>query len=148
MYYVTVIPNKEWLWVSWLPDISSRLLATRSNITVPFRIQLLKSNKLWRDNEATCGLLHFSPLSSKSSSNFTHRAVSFHSSLKIDRHNHIHRHTCTYSIYTHTVTCIHTSVTCTCIHTFVLVHHIGVLLVLRIYYERQVVLHQAPRLQE
>lgn len=64
------------------PDICARLSASRSRMTVPFFMQLRRSKRLWRESVATWGLLHFSPPSSMSSSNFTQRAVSFHSTLR------------------------------------------------------------------
>lgn len=56
-------------------------MASKSNSTVPFIIQLRSSKRLCRERVATCGLLHLSPPSSTSSSNLTHLAVSFHSIL-------------------------------------------------------------------
>ena len=56
-------------------------MASKSNSTVPFIMQLRSSKRLCRERVATCGLLHLSPPSSTSSSNLTHLAVSFHSIL-------------------------------------------------------------------
>lgn len=65
----------------------SRLLASMSSMTVPVNSRFRSSNKEWSDNVATCGLLQRSPPSSTSSSNFTQRAVSFHSISSPSRTN-------------------------------------------------------------
>lgn len=54
------------------PAISSIVLALMSSSTVPLKMQLRSSNRLCNDSVATYGLLHRSPPSSTSSSNFSH----------------------------------------------------------------------------
>lgn len=68
------------MWSKTLSATCSNECASMSKITDPFRIKLRSSNSEWSDNVATCGLDHLLPPSSTSSSNFIHRAVSFHSS--------------------------------------------------------------------
>lgn len=65
----------------------SRLLASMSSMTDPVNSKFLSSNNEWSDNVATWGFDHRSPPSSTSSSNFTHRAVSFHSISSPSRTN-------------------------------------------------------------
>lgn len=55
-----------------LPAISSTPLALMSSSTVLLMMQLRSSNRLCSDSVATYGLLHRSPPSSTSSSNFSH----------------------------------------------------------------------------
>ena len=64
-----------------IPAICPRSVASKSSSTVPLLMQLRSSNRLCSERLATCGLLHLLPPSSTSSSNLTHRAVSFHSTL-------------------------------------------------------------------
>lgn len=59
--------------------ICSKLVASMSSITDPFSSKDRNSNRECRERVATCGFDHRLPFSSTSSSNFTHRAVSFHS---------------------------------------------------------------------
>ena len=54
------------------PEICPKSLATISRSTTPFKTHDLNSNKLWRLNVDTWGLLHLSPPSSTHSSNLIH----------------------------------------------------------------------------
>src|SRR4029434_684863 len=83
-----------------LPAISSSVLALMSSSTVPFRMQERSSNRLCREIVCTYALLHLSPPSSTSSSNFN---LPF-SQLIVYTHTHTHTHTTLTLTHTHTHT--------------------------------------------
>ena len=79
----------EKLNLNTIPAISASVFASISRITVPAINELRSSNKLYRDNVATWGLLHLSPPSSTFSSYLYPRLlIKYHCKFYIKRsHN-------------------------------------------------------------